>query len=125
MFQIQPFSPVPVYEQIVNQTERLVLSGVLKAGDQMPSVRSLSIRLSVNPNTIQKAYNELDVRGILCAVPGKGCFVAANAGERLTELCRGKLTELRTLADMLALAGIPKEELIQCIESAYEKRENV
>ena len=41
MFQIQPFSPVPVYEQIVSQTERLVLSGVLKAGDQMPSVRSL------------------------------------------------------------------------------------
>jgi GntR family transcriptional regulator len=98
---------------------------VLKAGDQMPSVRSLSIRLSVNPNTIQKAYNELDVRGILCAVPGKGCFVAAHAGERLTELCRGKLTELRSLADMLALAGIPKEELIRCIESAYEKRENV
>ena len=125
MFQIQPFSPVPVYEQIVSQTERLVLSGVLKAGDQMPSVRSLSIRLSVNPNTIQKAYNELDVRGILCAVPGKGCFVAANAGERLTELCRGKLTELRMLADILALAGIPKEELIHCIESAYEKRENV
>jgi GntR family transcriptional regulator len=125
MFQIQPFSPVPVYEQIVSQTERLVLTGVLKAGDQMPSVRSLSIRLSVNPNTIQKAYNELDVRGILCAVPGKGCFVAAHAGERLTELCRGKLTELRSLADMLALAGIPKEELIRCIESAYEKRENV
>ncbi len=125
MFQIQPYSPVPVYEQIVNQTERLVLSGVLKTGDQMPSVRSLSIRLSVNPNTIQKAYNELDARGVLCAVPGKGCFVAANAGERLTELCRGKLTELRALADVLALAGIPKEELIQCIESAYEKRENV
>ncbi|MBQ9082358.1 MAG: GntR family transcriptional regulator [Clostridia bacterium] len=122
MFQIQPYSPVPVYEQIVSQTERLVLSGVLKAGDQMPSVRSLSIRLSVNPNTIQKAYNELDARGVLCAVPGKGCFVAVNAGERLTELCRGKLTELRSLADVLALAGIPKEELIQCIESAYEKR---
>ena len=65
------------------------------------------------------------MRGILCAVPGKGCFVAANAGERLTELCRGKLTELRMLADILALAGIPKEELIHCIESAYEKRENV
>jgi GntR family transcriptional regulator len=125
MFQIQPYSPIPVYEQIVAQTERLVLSGVLKAGDQMPSVRSLSIRLSVNPNTIQKAYNELDARGVLCAVPGKGCFVAANAGERLTELCRGKLTELRSLADVLALAGIPKEELIQCIEAAYEKREKL
>lgn len=121
MFQIQPYSPVPVYEQIVNQTERLVLSGVLAEGEQMPSVRSMSIRLSVNPNTIQKAYNELDLRGILCAVPGKGCFVAANARQRLSEVYRSKLTDLEDLAATLALAGIPKDELMKCIERAYEK----
>lgn len=125
MFQIQPYSPVPVYEQIVNQTERLVLSGVMAEGDQMPSVRSLSIRLSVNPNTIQKAYNELDSRGILCAVPGKGCFVAANARQRLSEIYRTKLSDLSDLAATLAMAGIPKDELIQCVERAYQEGERL
>ena len=72
MFQIDALSRVPVYEQLVDQMEKLVLSGLLKAGDPMPSVRSLSLDLLINPNTIQKAYSELDRRGILMSVPGKG-----------------------------------------------------
>ena len=69
MFQIDALSRTPVYLQLVEQTERLILSGVLTPGQQMPSVRNLSIALSVNPNTIQKAYSELDSHGLTCAVP--------------------------------------------------------
>ena len=97
MFNIDPMSRQPVYEQIIDQLERLVLSGALQQGDQIPSVRSLSMELSINPNTIQKAYSELDLRGILYSVPGKGCFVSANAAGLLAEYKRSKLDDLEKL----------------------------
>ena len=79
MFSIDPMSRCPVYEQLVEQVETYVLKGLLKAGDQMPSVRNLSLTLSVNPNTVQKAYSELDIRGIIQSVPGKGGFASKDA----------------------------------------------
>jgi len=75
MFQIDTMSRMPIYEQVVNQLEYFVLNGILKEGEQIPSVRNLSVDLSINPNTIQKAYFELDKRGIIQSVPGRGCFV--------------------------------------------------
>ena len=65
MFHIDPLSRKPVYEQIIDQMERFVLTGLMKPGTQLPSVRSLSMELSINPNTIQKAYSELDARGVI------------------------------------------------------------
>ena len=62
MFQIDPLSRIPVYEQIVMQSEQLVAREIVKPGDALPSVRSLSIQLGINPNTIQKAYTELYVK---------------------------------------------------------------
>ena len=59
MYQIDVMSRTPVYEQIIRQTEDFILKGIVNAGDKMPSVRSLSVELSVNPNTIQKAISEL------------------------------------------------------------------
>ena len=79
MFTIDVMSRVPVYEQLIKQVEDQVLKGIMKEGDKMPSVRSLSMELSTNPNTIQKAYMELDRRGILVSVPGKGSFISAEA----------------------------------------------
>ena len=65
MYQIDVMSRTPVYEQIIRQTEEFILKGVLKPGDRMPSVRTLSVELSVNPNTIQKAIAELDRRTLI------------------------------------------------------------
>ena len=62
---IDSMSRQPVYEQIVDQVEQMILSGLMRPGEQLPSVRSLSLELSINPNTIQKAYAELDGRGII------------------------------------------------------------
>lgn len=119
MFQVDTMSRQPVYEQIINQMERFVLSGVLRPGTQLPSVRSLSMELSINPNTIQKAYSELDLRGVIYSVPGIGCFVSENAVTLLGEHKRGKLGTLRQLVQELALAGIPEDEVLRCVEQAY------
>ena len=83
MLQIDVLSRVPVYEQIIDQIESLIATGAMKAGDQLPSVRGLSVEILVNPNTIQKAYTELDNLGIVTSVPGRGCFVSQNAPEML------------------------------------------
>ena len=122
MFHIDPLSRQPVYEQLIDQLERLVLLDLLPTDSQLPSVRNLSLELSINPNTIQKAYSELDNRGIIYSVPGIGCFVSGNAKQLLLELKRKKLTSFRALAAELALAGITQEELLNCIESVYAER---
>ena len=120
MFQIDTMSRMPIYEQVVNQLEYFVLNGILKEGEQIPSVRNLSVDLSINPNTIQKAYFELDKRGIIQSVPGRGCFVTDSAKDILSAKKREQLADLKILVNELALAEVRKEEVISCIEEVYE-----
>ena len=96
MFQIDIMSRIPVYEQLIRQTEKFILLGVLKEGDKLPSVRQLSAELSINPNTIQKAFTELDRRGIIFSVNGRGNFVADKALKAL-EVSRRSAFRLRIL----------------------------
>lgn len=121
MFAVDVMSREPVYEQIIRQVERMVLLGLMQPGDQMPSVRALSIELSVNPNTIQKAYGELDNRGVLQSVPGRGCFVSADAVGRLRERKRTELSGLSQALRELKLAGIPREEIQSLVEEIYRE----
>ena len=128
MFQIDPFSRVPVYEQIVEQTERFVLLGVMLPGDPMPSVRNLSVQLKANPNTIQKAYSELDARKVLYSVPGKGCFISADAPKALKERERVRLKEFYELCSRLRIAGVTEKDMIDTVRSVFgdggEKHDN-
>lgn len=119
MFVIDLMSRVPVYEQIINQVEEKILIGVLRAGDKMPSVRSLSIELSINPNTIQKAYTELDRKQLIITVPGKGAFVSDKASEVILTASRDKLTELTNMVKQMRFAGICKEEIIDIVNKVY------
>ena len=105
MFQIDIMSRIPVYEQLIRQTEKFILLGVLKEGDKLPSVRQLSAELSINPNTIQKAFTELDRRGIIFSVNGRGNFVADKALKALD----------------FALAGISRTELHEYIDEIYDE----
>ena len=123
MYQIDVMSRVPVYEQIVEQTEKFILAGILKPGDKIPSVRNLSIELSVNPNTIQKSIVELDRRGLILSVPGKGCYVAEEARTALSAVKRKKMAEIKDEIKELALAGVTKEELLELIEEVFTKKE--
>lgn len=123
MFVVDVMSRVPVYEQMIKQVEEQVLTGILKEGDKLPSVRSLSVKLSINPNTIQKAYTELDRRQLIITVPGKGSFISEKAIEVVGANSREKMTELNKIIRELALAGVTKEEIINNIEEVFNNTE--
>lgn len=123
MFSIDLLSRIPVYEQIINQVENYVSKGILGPGDKIPSVRNLSVKLSVNPNTIQKAFSELDSRGIIYSVPGRGCFITDNALTTVNAKKREKLTDLRELIKELKTAGIEINEIIDTVSDIYNTKE--
>ena len=125
MFTIDVMSRVPVYEQLIKQVEDQVLKGIMKEGDKMPSVRSLSMELSTNPNTIQKAYMELDRRGILVSVPGKGSFISAEALKIVGNQSKEKLSDLKEIVRKLAYAGVSKSEITDMIEEDVYKRQHL
>lgn len=115
-------SGVPVYEQLVEQIEKYIVSGILPAGSQLPSVRNLSVSLSINPNTVQKAFNDLTGRGVLVSVPGKGSFVTQQSQDIIRDKGKIKLYELRSLVRELKLFGIEKETIIEYIEREYNEK---
>lgn len=121
MFQLDLLSRTPVYEQIINQLESFVLNDILTPHTQLPSVRGLSVELSINPNTIQKSYSELDHRGIIYSVPGRGCFISEDAKSILSNLSRSKLSSLEDLFSELKVAGVTKDEIKTIVDSVYEK----
>ena len=91
-------SRTPIFEQIVTCVEELVLRGIMKPDEQLPSVRSLASELGINPNTIQKAYAELENRGIIYSLNARGSFVSSEIGE-LRERSRAQL--LKTVRENL------------------------
>ena len=104
--------PRPIYEQVKEGFRQLILSGALAADERMPSVRELAGSLAINPNTIQRAYRELEAEGYICSVPGKGSFVL----ERSAATAARKRELLETLDDCLRelrLLGVTGEELIE------------
>lgn len=119
MYQIDPLSRTPVYEQIIEQTKRFILSGVLTPGCQMASVRSIALTHSINPRTILKAYNDLDCAGMIKAVPGKGYYVCNAAKEILQRENYEKLNDLSDLFKQMKMAGVEMEELIARVREAY------
>ncbi|MBQ8825282.1 MAG: GntR family transcriptional regulator [Ruminococcus sp.] len=121
MFQIDPLSRQPVYEQIMNQVEKFILNGILTPGSQIPSVRSISIEHSINPRTILKAYTELDGKGLLRAVPGKGYYVCEDALQILNKSNTELLGTLSKMVTNMALANVPEESVLQCVKDAYTK----
>jgi GntR family transcriptional regulator len=75
-FSLDSGSGVPVYRQIIEQIENAVLSGRMKPGDRLPTIRAVAVELKINPNTIAKAYNELEIRGILLTQIGSGTYIS-------------------------------------------------
>ncbi len=109
----------PIYEQVVEKLERLIISGGLEPLTKMPSVRSLAMELSVNPNTVQRAYAQLEQDGYLYTVSGRGSFVTAENEWR--ENKQGKLLrEWQELTLQAKEAGITKEQLFGKLDQIYE-----
>lgn len=108
----------PIYEQMVEKLERLIVSGGLEPGSRMPSVRSLAMELSVNPNTVQRAYNQLEQEGYLYTVTGRGSFVAPEKEWRDEQVSR-MLEEWTAVTRKAREAGLSRELLEECLTAVY------
>lgn len=110
----------PIYEQVVEKLQELMILGVLEEDCQMPSVRSLAMELSINPNTIQRAYGELERRGYIYSVKGRGSFVGSI--RRLREAKREELAQkMAALAKEAIGLGIRKEEFASMAENGFQQ----
>ena len=112
----------PIYEQVVEKLEHLIICGGLEPGSKLPSVRSLAMDLSVNPNTIQRAYALLEQEGYIYTILGRGNYVTEK-----TEWQAGHFKALRqdfkTLLSQAHEAGMPRKELLTLIDSVYGKED--
>jgi len=111
---------VPIYAQIVDQIRRQVATGQLQPGEQLPTVRQLAVDLTVNPNTVARAYTELEREGVIVTQQGRGTFATEHpADDRLQELRRDRLRNLISSALLEALSSghSPKE-----IEEVFEEQ---
>lgn len=113
MFDIDLQSRVPIYEQLYKKTVELIIKGVLKENEQLPSVRSLAKDAGVNPNTVAKAYQELERNKIIYSVSGRGSFVAKVSGSAVKDYILSDFDEKAVEAMKI---GISKEELKERIE---------
>ena len=121
MLLIDKLSGKPVYEQIIDGIEKNILMGIYQPGSVLPSLRELSVTLGINPNTIQKSYAELIRRGVIIPSPGSGTYVAPDAPARIREAAEGKINQLEEMVANLALAGIPKEEVLAAVSTVYAR----
>ncbi len=116
-FTLDPKSGVPFYKQIIHQVEMAIADGRFVRGDQLPTVRSLAVDLKINPNTVARAYNELEIRGIVTTQQGTGTFISDKKMEIsdverekiLSEISRSFITSARSY-------GFSLEEIIEYLE---------
>ena len=127
MIQLDPTSRIPVYQQIKEQMTGLIVMGVFPPESRLPSVRALAAETGLNPNTIQKAYQELESEGVIYTVGGKGCFVGGeeNAAEATCRRAEAELREalrqagIQLYAGVTGLAGVEKPTAEALVERCY------
>lgn len=110
----------PIYEQIKENLKKLIVTGAMQENEKLPSVRSLATQLAINPNTIQRAYTELESEGYIYSIQGKGSF-AAPRGEADKEMRRSIEDEIRAKIAELRFLGVTNSELLELLS---EKKEN-
>jgi GntR family transcriptional regulator len=119
-FRLDPASGVPTYLQLVRQVEHALRLGYLKPGDQLPKVRDVVASLAINPNTVLKAYRELELKGLTAGRPGQGTFIQAT----LSQVAAPELTALRrSLSRWLAAAdetGLDEDGIVALFTSALQ-----
>ena len=116
-FRLDPHSGVPVYRQLIDQVLAAVATGTLRTGNQLPTVRGVAVDLAINPNTVSRAYREMELRGILDTQQGTGTFVAENpAATRTKTERRRQLTQLTIeFVARAGAAGFTATELIEAL----------
>ena len=111
----------PIYEQLIEKFQEVMMIGALEKDEKMPSVRQLASELSINPNTVLRAYGQLEREGYIYSVPGKGSFVADIS--QLKDVGREEIRRaLEQTARRAFVSGISKDEFLEDAGKAYEKR---
>ena len=110
----------PIYEQIKNGLKKLIVTGALKEGDKLPSVRSLAMDLAINPNTIQKAYSMLEQQGYIYPVKGRGNFVSDKAA-LVQEKQKLYWKEYRNMLQRGKEIGISKQQFVEKLDYFWEE----
>lgn len=123
MIQLDLKDPKPLYEQIKDKIKELIINGVLQPDEKIPSVRELAQMLTINPNTIQKSYKDLESEGIIYSVKGKGNFIASldvnSVNKRRNEL----LEEISRCTEELIYLKTPEQTVIDQIEKIYKQKQ--
>ena len=109
----------PIYEQIRDGLRKLIVTGALSADEKLPSVRALAAQLAINPNTIQRAYQELERQGYIYTVKGKGSFVADNTAMKENRK-KEVLLQVSDMIDEAIRVGIPGDEIKNMVEIQYK-----
>lgn len=121
MFELDMRSRDPIYQQLVEKFKSLIINQVMIPDEQLPSVRSLAQEMTINPNTIQKAYRELEIQGYIYSVKGKGSFVMpVEKDENEKKINTLKQTILKDIKEALFL-GIDEQALTDLISHAVEE----
>lgn len=124
MIALNQTSRTPIYQQIIQQVLAQIACGLLRQNQQLPGVRSMAIDLGINPNTVMKAYAELERDGYIYSIAGKGSFVAETE-QSPNLLHQKKLDEIKeSLASSLPF-GVTKDELMAIVEALYREEESV
>ena len=122
MIQLNYRDAKPIYEQIKDGLRKLIVSNSLSANEKLPSVREMAYRLAINPNTIQRAYHDLENEGYVYSVAGRGTFVAEHKG-RFAERADELLESFDEIVEELCFLSVKKKELIERIDHLTEEGE--
>ena len=121
MFKLDYSDSKPIYEQIKDKFKKLIIDGVLKADDRIPSVRELAVTMAINPNTIQKAYKELEFEGYVYTVRAKGVFVAPVENIAVAKNADKLYKNLEDALRELYFVGESREKIQRAVDSFYER----
>ena len=116
-------SRTPIYEQLIAAVREQAVQGILAPDEHLPSVRQLAAELAINPNTIQKAYTELERQGVIYSLPGRGNFISADIAGVADRVREKQLCTLREQLLASRDAGIPINEVLRLAEEVYGTEE--
>jgi GntR family transcriptional regulator len=118
VFRLDGHSGVPVYRQLIDQVQAAIATGLLRPGDQLPTIRGVAVELVINPNTVSRAYREMELRGILDTQQGTGTFVAEKPEARSEPERRRQMAQLVT--EFMARAGAAGFTVGELLEALQE-----
>lgn len=122
-FRLDGHSGVPVYRQLIDQVQGAIASGALRPGEQLPTVRLVAVELAINPNTVLRAYREMEIRGIVDTQQGTGTFITDRQTEPPKEERQRQVTQLVSeFISRAGAAGLTVTELIDALEQLQPER---